>query len=62
MLADVHSEDGGWLNTLNSSEESDKVTIPSGFSSSSLSLSSSSSLGTGWDDDAPTEGIPTKSG
>ena len=62
MSANVLSGDRGWLNTSNSSEESDKVTTPSGFSSSSLSLSSSSSLGTGWDDDAPTEGIPTKSG
>ena len=40
--AAISSEEGGWLNTLNSSEDSDKVMIPFGFSSSFSSPSSSS--------------------
>ena len=37
MSVDISSVEGGWLNTSNSSEDSDKVTITSGFSSSSSS-------------------------
>ena len=64
-LVGISLEEGGWLNTSNSSEDSDKVTIPSGFSSSSsssFSYPSSSSWRTCWDMDAPTEGMATKSG
>ena len=60
--ANVFSGDRGWLNTSNLSEESDKAKAPSGCSFSSFSLSSSSSRRTGCDEDAPTEGMPTKSG
>ena len=60
--ADVLSKDRRRSNTSNSSEESDKSTIPSGLfsSSSSFSFSSSSSWRTGWDEDAPTEGWPQR--
>ena len=40
MSADISSEEGSWLNTSNSSKDSDKVTIPFRFSSSSSSSSS----------------------
>ena len=60
--ADVFSGDRGWLNASNLSEEFDKTKAPSGCSSSSFSLSPSFSRRTGWDEDAFTAGVPTKSG
>ena len=60
--ADVFSGNRGWLNTSNLSKESEKSKAFFDCSSSSFSLSSSSSRRIGWDEDAPTEGMPTKSG
>ena len=63
IFYDMLSGDGGWLNTSNLSEESVRSTIPfEPFSSSSSSFLSSPSSRMSWDEDAPLEGVATKSG
>ena len=64
ISCNILSGDGGWLNTSNSSEEFVRSIIPSkpfSFSSSSSFLSSPSTR-MSWDEDAPIEGVATKSG
>ena len=51
------SRDKGWLKTLNSSLESDNSTIPS-----PSSFSFFFSLMVGWEEEAPTLGIPSNIG